>query len=425
MGEPNQPFVRRVVLRNYKSIKECDVSLGPLNFLVGPNGSGKSNFLDALRFVADSLSFPMAHCVRDRGGINAVCNRFQQERKCFSIHLELGLPDGGDASYTVLVVAKRKKGFEIEEEECRISPRNGPAAKYRLRNGRVQEATFETTPRVVPDRLYLTVASSFPEFRDLYDLLSQMKFYSIHPEQMRTEDMGPEPPGTGSGSDSDILMPDGEGACTVLWAIRENRLKQLIDEYMRAILPGLERITVESLSEYARRASRRATDSGETATLGEEPNYLWFVQRVDDESVYFPVRSMSDGTLRAFGVLLALFQCVGRDANDRIPLVGMEEPEAALHPAAAGVLFDALREASHFTQVLVCTHCPDLLDIPDLDVDSLLIVDMVEGKTVIGAADDVSRSIMRDRLSTAGELLRQNHLRPREESPGPVRSEND
>lgn len=44
-------FLQRVVLNNYRSIKECSVSLGPLTFLVGPNGAGKSNFLDALRLL--------------------------------------------------------------------------------------------------------------------------------------------------------------------------------------------------------------------------------------------------------------------------------------------------------------------------------------------------------------------------------------
>jgi predicted ATPase len=159
--------------------------------------------------------------------------------------------------------------------------------------------------------------------------------------------------------------------------------------------------------------------------IGEELAFLWFVLRVGNEPVYFPHRSMSDGTLRAFGVLLALFQCVDRPASDPIPLVGIEEPESTVHPAAAGVLFDALHEASHFTQVVVSTHSPDLLDIPDLDVDWLRIVEMVKGKTVIGPADEASRSIVRDRLCTAGELLRQNHLKPQDQAPGPVSAESN
>ncbi len=38
------PFITRVVVKDDKSIVECDVRLEPLNVLVGLNGSGKSNF---------------------------------------------------------------------------------------------------------------------------------------------------------------------------------------------------------------------------------------------------------------------------------------------------------------------------------------------------------------------------------------------
>ena len=61
-------LITRLALENYKSIARCDVSLGALTFLVGANGSGKSNFLDALRFVADSLRNALDHAIRERGG---------------------------------------------------------------------------------------------------------------------------------------------------------------------------------------------------------------------------------------------------------------------------------------------------------------------------------------------------------------------
>jgi AAA15 family ATPase/GTPase len=57
MNQPERPvpFISRVRLKNYKSIAECDVRLGPLTILIGPNGTGKSNFLDALAFLARAL----------------------------------------------------------------------------------------------------------------------------------------------------------------------------------------------------------------------------------------------------------------------------------------------------------------------------------------------------------------------------------
>jgi predicted ATPase len=63
-----EPFLRRVKIRNYKSIGKSDVELGRLNVLVGRNGSGKSNFLDALRFVVDGLQTSLDHAIKARGG---------------------------------------------------------------------------------------------------------------------------------------------------------------------------------------------------------------------------------------------------------------------------------------------------------------------------------------------------------------------
>jgi len=80
-------FLTRVVLKNYKSIAACDVRFGPLTFLVGPNGAGKGNFLDALRFVADSLRSSLEHALRDRGGINDVRRRSGGHPNHFGLRL--------------------------------------------------------------------------------------------------------------------------------------------------------------------------------------------------------------------------------------------------------------------------------------------------------------------------------------------------
>jgi predicted ATPase len=110
------------------------------------------------------------------------------------------------------------------------------------------------------------------------------------------------------------------------------------------------------------------------------------------------------------GILVALFQ---HPAGDRpIPLVAIEEPEMALHPAAAGLLLDSLREAANSRQVLVTSHSPDLLDRWDIEADSILAVSSEEGKTLIGPLNQASRAIMRKRLRTAGDLLRINQMDP-------------
>jgi predicted ATPase len=120
---------------------------------------------------------------------------------------------------------------------------------------------------------------------------------------------------------------------------------------------------------------------------------------------------MSDGTLRAVGILVALFQS-SNGQKARVPLVGIEEPEVALHPAAAGILLDALMDASRHTQVLVTSHSPDLLDNYQISADSILAVVAKGGITSIARLDEVGRSVLRDRLYTPGELLKLNQLSP-------------
>lgn len=118
----------------------------------------------------------------------------------------------------------------------------------------------------------------------------------------------------------------------------------------------------------------------------------------------FFASNMSDGTLRALGVLVALFQT--DSSGRRRPLVAIEEPELALHPAAAGVLLDSLRDAATQTQVLVTSHSPDLLDDEELPSESVLAVVASDGVTRVGPLDEAGRTAMLDRLYTAGELLR-------------------
>ena len=69
---------------------------------------------------------------------------------------------------------------------------------------------------------------------------------------------------------------------------------------------------------------------------------------------------MSDGTLRVLGLFLAAYQA-GHPS-----VLGIEEPEATVHPAMAEVVTEVLLDAAHDQQVLVTTHSPDILDYKEL-----------------------------------------------------------
>jgi len=379
-------LLTRVALRNYKSIASCDVEPAQLTFLVGPNGSGKSNFLDALRFVSDALRFSLDHALRDRGGIQEVRRRSSGHPNHFGIRLEFRLP-GMNGFYAFSIGARSQGGYSIQREDCVIS-RHGETPGdhvYRVEEGEVTKSTISPAPAAASDRLYLVNVSGVAAFRPLYDALSEMGFYNLNPEAIR-ELQSPDP--------GDLLKRDGSNIASVLAKLesRSPQVKTRIEEYLAAVVPGVAGV------------DSRAIGPKETLEFRQDVRGAKHPWR-------FPASSMSDGTLRALGVLVALFQANGRDPSRR-RLVGLEEPEIALHPAAAGILTDGLRDAAEHVQICVTSHSPDLLDNKEIPAESLLAVVSEHGETTIGPLDEAGRSVLRDHLYTAGELLRMGQLRP-------------
>lgn len=384
MSKSDRRLVTRVVLRNYKSIAACDVSLGQLMFLVGPNGSGKSNFLDALRFVADSLRSTLDHAVRERGGINEVRRRSTGHPNHFGIRLDVKGPDW--RGHFAFEVAARKRGaFEVKEEECTVVSSHGDSGHYRVVSGKVLDSTFTPAPPAARDRLYLVTVSGHQAFRATYDSLSEMGFYNLNPDEIR-ELQSPDP--------GHLLQRSGRNLASVLAYIEStnSKARDRIVEYLSKVVPGI---------------------SGADAKTVGPMETIEFRQEVRGASHpwRFLAKSMSDGTLRALGVLVALLQGTtnGRPTHH---LVGIEEPELALHPAASDVLLDCLNDAAENSQVLVTSHSPDLLDNQAISDDAILAVVSEHGETHLGPLDETGRDTLRKQLYSAGELLRMDQLSP-------------
>ncbi len=382
-------FLRRVRLRNWKSIADCDVSLGPVNFLVGPNGSGKSNFLDALRFVSDALSRSLDQALRERGGVNSVRRRSGGHPTHPTISLDFEL-QGRRGHYAFEIAASAEGGFRVKRERCVWERPDFVRVHYDFRDGVVEDYSPGRPPAAEPDRLLLVHASGDPAFRPIYDALSRMGFYSLDPQAMRM----PQPPEAG-----DILARDGANAASVLDHLQKSApgARDAIVEFLAAVVPGIEdvrRIPVAQL---------------ET---------LEFHQDVGTKRPHkFLASQMSDGTVRALGILIALLQVLRPGLS--MPVVAIEEPEIALHPAATEVLVDALLQASRSTQLLVTSHSTDLLDHAAIDADSLLAVVAVDNATRIGRLEESAREALRSQLYSAGELLQMDQLQPAHVEGGP------
>lgn len=400
------PFLRRVRIRGYKSIAYCDVTLEPLTILVGRNASGKSNFIDALAFLRDCVMRGVQDAVQRRGNIQTLLYR-SVESNALTFQIETRFTAGAthseyEARYRLNIPAVHTAGILTHgEPEEWVTIKELPTGwqgslaclgplpkKLRVYSGSIELGTLspptETMPwSIAPGQLMFNYLAQTP-YIEWADCLRRMTFYNFLPEAIR-----PIQPTT-SGQ---FLDQSGWNLARVLTGTQQhdNWAFQRIGRYLSAVVPEVERFDVVRYGDY------------ETIRFGLGSNG-------PDKKLDFDASSMSDGTLRVLAALTAAFQCLLPWGCPSV--VGIEEPESALHPAAMRALVAALDEASLRTQILLTTHSPDLLDAAEIKPTNVRIVQMIDGQTVIGTVDEASVEIVQRKLNSLGGLERENQLEP-------------
>lgn len=364
-------MLSRFEVKNFKSIDKAVVRLQSFTALVGPNSAGKSNFVDAFRFVFDSLTNSVAFAIQGRGGIKEVRRKSLGHPRNFGFRVVVQLP-GFLGDYSFEVAAEEQGRFIVRHERCIVGLHG-----FEVVNGEFKRPVEGVRVRLEPDRLALPLASAVEEYRPLYDFLTKMRFYALVPDRIR--DLQDPDPG-------DVLKPDGSNAAAVLRELSKHSPSryQRLCGYLAQVVPG--------------------TTAVEYASAGPKET-IKFRQEIGGHAPWsFDALNMSDGTLRALGVLLAVYQ------KTTPSLVVVEEPEATIHPGALEVLLRILLEASQSCQVLVTTHSPDLLDHKEISDDQVLVVTAEQGRTQIGPISTGSRELVKRKLYTPGALLRMGEL---------------
>lgn len=246
---------------------------------------------------------------------------------------------------------------------------------FRREDNNVLRSDPKLQPDLEDDALALPLIAGSKAFAPLAEALGSIRFAAIVPDKVREYQI----PDGGR-----ALRPDGSNAASVLREMVEKHPERYarLCEFLRAAVPGTRDV-------QPKKVGNRLT--------------LEFTQEAATE-VRFEAFSMSDGTLRIVGLLLALLQ---------VPsplLLVIEEPEAAIHPGALAVLLDAMREAKERSQLLVTTQSPEILDAEWITEDDVRIVEWENGFSRIRPLAEGARAMLRDHLFTAGELLRSNAL---------------
>lgn len=373
------PRILKFYIENFKSIHKCTVDLEPFTVLVGRNGSGKSNFLDAISFVQESLQQSIEIAFKNRGGIAAVRRISIGHPTHIGLRMMVQLDSNTGAEYEFKIAAKPGQNFNVAYERCAVRHFLDPDTdvEFEIKDGTFIKGIPGIKPKVASDRLALYAASATEEFRPIYDFLTSMRFYSIVPAQLR--DLQNPDPGV-------YLRREGDNAAAILKRLsKEDPTRyQRVCRILAKIVQGVESV-----------------DYG---TIGNKET-LRFKQDIGGTSPWsFDALNMSDGTLRILGILLAIYQ------PNQHTVVGIEEPEATVHPAVADMIVDVLLSASQERQIILSTHSPDILDQKQISDSQIRAVTMNRGKTIISSLSASTRKAIKDKLYTAGELLRMDEI---------------
>lgn len=367
-------MIKRLWVKNYRSLADVSVDLEPLTVLVGANGSGKSNFIDALSFVADALKMGLYVAISKRGGFDRLRHWLA---KPINTAVEIGLQietTDFQGIYSFVIDAFEPNDYQVVSEICKFKDitTGNETVWFETKDGAWVVKPAQIDPFIQPHLLTLPlIAVTTPFGASIFQFLTHMSFYNIFPKDIAEPQlpMRPYP-----------LDENGKNLASTLQYLQatNDKLLRSLEVALQAAVPTV------------------------TETLTFQVGGYLVTQLNHKDGIGTELVNESDGTLRILAILTALYQ------EPPLSLITFEEPELFVHPGVLPVLWEEFENASIHSQMILTTHSPDLLDV--CHADQLRVVEKISGVTVVGLLEEAQRRIVQKRLATPGQLLQTEGL---------------
>jgi predicted ATPase len=312
-------LLETLTVRNYKSIRDQTLRLGPLNVFIGGNGSGKSNLIQVFRFLREIVDQNLGQYTAKKGGADAILHFGRRTSPSMSIRVMFGEGDCANG-YEVSLGSTAADELIIARETSYYHDRaNHPGPFHNV----VSYGSKESNLR----------ADSQISARQVTQDLEKYRVYHFH-------DTGESTPmkGLSDIDDNRFLRPQAENLPAFLYWLQERSPDHManIEDAIRQIAPFFGRFRL--------------------APLRLNPSKIRLEWEERGTDTYFNASALSDGTLRFICLATLLLQ-------PELPLLLLlDEPELGLHPAAITLLAALLDSASTRTQVIVATQSVTLVN---------------------------------------------------------------
>ncbi len=186
------------------------------------------------------------------------------------------------------------------------------------------------------------------------------------------------------------LREDGSNWASVIYEDQKTKAGQKkltrIVEMMRVVLPDLQKVEVEQTKSWLM------------------PTFVFGSTGTAKPERMFDPTQLSDGTLRIYCLLLALYQ------EPAPPVLVIEEPEQGVHPGVLTMLVDAFKEVAETTQIIVTTHSPQL--VRHFEPRQIRVVTMKDGFTQVSPIDPKQAEAVAEGLMGLDEFMSAEGLQP-------------
>ena len=314
-----RPFLERLQLSGYKSIRDAELEFTKLNVLIGANGVGKSNLVSFFSLLPAALDAKLDGYVGRYGGPNALLYFGAKQTSEIAVAATVRTAAGTGVLY-------QRLGFRAPDSLFYSSNHAGTLPGV----DRVDEMIVDGLCAIIKKS-----GEGHPGSLVYQGLKDGVATYHLVDTSLsspiRTE---------GYLEDNKRLNSNGSNLAAVLYRYKTNHEKvyRRIRSTVRKIVPSFDDFVLE----------RRELN----------PRNILLNGRQLGRDYLFGPHQFSDGALRAIALTAIFLQ-----PEEELPnLIVVDEPELGLHPDAMIIISGLMRAASSHTQVLVATQSPTFLD---------------------------------------------------------------
>lgn len=320
----------KIKIAGYKSIKDLDLDLKPINILIGSNGVGKTNFISFFRLVNNIYEQRLQNYTMQNRADGLLYYGMKKTKEI------TGYLKFARNAYSFALQPRDNGGMFIAREN---SWYEGSAYGY----DNVDESCIKTSST----------------YRDswLRTYLQSYKIYHFHDTSK-----GAPLRSAADVNDNRMLKEDGGNLPAYLYLLQQKHPKTFrrIELVVQSVMPYFERFDLAPQE------------------LDNKVELVW--NDIEHPDKYFAANDLSDGSIRFIALATLLLQPV-------LPsVIIIDEPELGLHPVAITKLAGMIKSAAERgCQMIISTQSVNLVS--QFDAEDIITVDRKDGQSVFNRLD--------------------------------------